>query len=248
VLRFHDPRTGGTSQLRPARPGALTTYTMAAPGGTQADNLRALLVTDLAGRVAAERGNRVSGWHAMADSVLWDACRELNIYPCEYAADPPGPVDLTVVAHGDATAGTPPGQADARHRQWIAAGALIVPGPGLLADGEDPLALRLALLTASYHADVRVRACDIAAAATRLRSWRALVARWASDPSRPMSRRYLTEVSAAIDDDLDFPTALRHLDALAADDLVPAGAKFETFAHLDQILGLDLAREVGRAG
>ncbi len=248
MIRFHDPRTGGTSQLRPARPGSLTTYTMAAPGSTQAANLRALLVTDLAGRVAAERGNQVSRWHAMADSVLWDACRELNIYPCEFAADPPGTVDLTVVAHGDAMAGTGPGRADARHQRWIAAGALIMPGTGLLADGEDPLALRLALLTASYHTDVRVGAGDIAAAATRLRSWRTLVAGWAAHPSQPMSRRYLTEVSAAIDDDLDFPTALRHLDALAADDLVPAGAKFETFAHLDQVLGLDLAREVGRAG
>jgi len=36
------------------------------------------------------------------------------------------------------------------------------------------------------------------------------------------------------------------LDALAADEAIPDGSKFETFAYLDQLFGLDLAREVGR--
>ena len=40
--------------------------------------------------------------------------------------------------------------------------------------------------------------------------------------------------------------ALVTLRALAASPHVPPGAKFETFAHLDQLLGLDLASQVGR--
>jgi hypothetical protein len=41
-------------------------------------------------------------------------------------------------------------------------------------------------------------------------------------------------------------SALALLRGLAPDASVPAGAKFETFVYADRILGLDLAREVGR--
>ena len=41
--------------------------------------------------------------------------------------------------------------------------------------------------------------------------------------------------------------ALQVLRELERDDAVPAGAKFETFAHADQLLGLDLVRDIGRA-
>jgi hypothetical protein len=36
------------------------------------------------------------------------------------------------------------------------------------------------------------------------------------------------------------------LDHLAANEAVPPGARFEAFAHLDRLLGLDLASEVGK--
>jgi hypothetical protein len=61
-----------------------------------------------------------------------------------------------------------------------------------------------------------------------------------------MCAQYAGDFLAALDDDLDTPAALRTLAALAADPVIPDGSKFETFAHLDRILGLDLAREVGR--
>ena len=54
-------------------------------------------------------------------------------------------------------------------------------------------------------------------------------------------------VAAAFDDDLDTPAALRALRALEKDPEIPPGSKFESFAHADQLLGLDLARDVGRA-
>ena len=34
--------------------------------------------------------------------------------------------------------------------------------------------------------------------------------------------------------------------ALAADPQIPAGSKFESFAWTDHLLGLDLARDIGR--
>jgi len=43
-------------------------------------------------------------------------------------------------------------------------------------------------------------------------------------------------------------TLLALLRDLAPDDGVPPGTKFETFAFVDRILGLDLVRDVGRAG
>jgi cysteinyl-tRNA synthetase len=61
-----------------------------------------------------------------------------------------------------------------------------------------------------------------------------------------MCAQYLTEFNAAFDDDLDTPAALRVLRRLEKDSEIPPGAKFEMFAHADQLLGLDLARDIGR--
>ena len=44
---------------------------------------------------------------------------------------------------------------------------------------------------------------------------------------------------------LGVPAVLDALATVATRADVPAGAKFETFAFLDRVLGLDLAREVG---
>jgi cysteinyl-tRNA synthetase len=61
-----------------------------------------------------------------------------------------------------------------------------------------------------------------------------------------MPRRYADVITEAFDDDLSTPRALRELHALEADESVPAGAKFEVFAAMDRLFGLDLARDVGR--
>jgi cysteinyl-tRNA synthetase len=46
---------------------------------------------------------------------------------------------------------------------------------------------------------------------------------------------------------LDTPTALVALGELEKDDKVDPGAKFETFVHVDRLLGLDLARDIGKS-
>ncbi len=51
---------------------------------------------------------------------------------------------------------------------------------------------------------------------------------------------------AAFEDDLDTPRALQVLRRLEKDAAVPDGAKFETFAWADPLLGLDLVRLVGQ--
>jgi cysteinyl-tRNA synthetase len=116
-----------------------------------------------------------------------------------------------------------------------------------LADrGLDPLALRLAFLEHRYRQQMNLTWDTLEDAGKTLRRWREQVAAWACEPSAPMSRRHTDAVVAAFDSDLDTPAAMRELRGLERDPGVAPGAKFETFAHLDQLFGLDLARDIGK--
>jgi hypothetical protein len=53
-------------------------------------------------------------------------------------------------------------------------------------------------------------------------------------------------VLAGFEDDLDTPRALQAVRRLEKDAAVGDGAKFETFAWADALLGLDLTRLVGQ--
>jgi hypothetical protein len=79
----------------------------------------------------------------------------------------------------------------------------------------------------------------------RLPRWRSLVAGWAEQPSAAIHPATRSAVVAALEDGLNSSRALQLLSDLAVL-AVPQGAKFETFAWADQLLGLDLARDVGR--
>jgi hypothetical protein len=114
------------------------------------------------------------------------------------------------------------------------------------ARGLDPLAARLVFLGRRYGDDADVGWAALFAAGTTLLRWREHVAEWAYSPSGPMPRRYADAVTEAFEDDLDTPRALRELHALEADDSVPAGAKFEAFAAMDRLFGLDLVRDIGK--
>jgi cysteinyl-tRNA synthetase len=117
-----------------------------------------------------------------------------------------------------------------------------------LADrGLDPLALRLAFLEHRYRQQLNLTWPALQDADATLRRWRGQVAQWATHPSRPMHAPSVAQMADAFDDDLDTPAAVRALRELARSTDIPPGAKFETFAHIDQLLGLDLARDIGRA-
>jgi cysteinyl-tRNA synthetase len=115
------------------------------------------------------------------------------------------------------------------------------------ARGLDALALRLAFLEHRYRQQMNLTWDILAAADAAVRRWRDRVAEWANSPSRPMCAQYVSEFTTALENDLDTPAALRALRSLEKDSDVPPGSKFETFAHLDQVLGLDLARDIGKA-
>jgi cysteinyl-tRNA synthetase len=116
----------------------------------------------------------------------------------------------------------------------------------LTARGLDPLALRFAFLDHRYRQQLNLTWAVLEAADRTLRRWRERVAEWARSPSKPMCAEYVSDFAAAFDDDLDTPAALRVLRSLEKDSEIAPGARFETFAHADHLLGLDLARDVGR--
>jgi len=119
-----------------------------------------------------------------------------------------------------------------------------------LARGEEPLAVRMKLMRLGYGEAVGdgedFDGTDLDAETETIARWRKLVAFWARSPSGPVSRRYAEAITAAFEGDLNTKVALREMDALAADPAEPDGVKFETFAAADMLLGLDLARDIGR--
>jgi cysteinyl-tRNA synthetase len=112
--------------------------------------------------------------------------------------------------------------------------------------GYDPLALRLAFLSSRYRQQANLSWDAIAGAARTLDRWRSAVAAWAEAPSQALAQGYADELLDAFEDDLDTPRALQVLRRLEKDDAVADGARFETFAWADALLGLDLVRQVGQ--
>ena len=114
------------------------------------------------------------------------------------------------------------------------------------ARGYDPLALRLAFLRTRYRARADLGWDVLTAQDRQLAKWRYQVATWAEEPSRPVPPAVAARLLRSLLDDLDTPRALQDLRRVELDSGVAPGAKFETFAYVDRVLGLDLVRQVGR--
>ncbi|MFD0339479.1 hypothetical protein ACFVH0_12405 [Streptomyces sp. NPDC127117] len=158
-----------------------------------------------------------------------------------------GPADVHVVARDAVPDDAQGGALIEVGRVVTAPQAEGVPDPGTPdpADTADPLAVRLLLLSSPHGTPVTVTGAALAGARQTLRDWRRSVADWAQEPSRPIPADLLRQSHEALAEDLDVASVLALLAGVAARSDVPAGAKFETFAHLDRVLGLDLARDVG---
>jgi cysteinyl-tRNA synthetase len=202
---------------------------------------------------AAPWGTGFPGWHtecsAMSLHYLGDT---IDVHT--------GGIDLRFPHHEDERAQSDSVTGHEVVRHWVHGEHLLFEGRKmakstqnvvLLSDlaerGLDPLALRLAFTEHRYRQQMNLTWSTLAAADATVRRWRQQVAEWASSPSRPMCAQYVAEFLGAFDDDLNTPAALRVLRALEKDSEIPPGAKFETFAYADHLLGLDLARDIGRA-
>jgi hypothetical protein len=226
-MRLHDARTRRLEDVAPAAHGLLRVSCgdRAVHGG--AGNLGTFLLADLVRR-AAETIHR---WRVQLVAAPVEATfqRDLAMLNCRVADDAAtatGPVDLVL--------------------EPVAASADLPAPTEVRARGLDPLAVRLALLESRYRTRVDLGWAAVEAADRTLTRWRDRVAEWAESPSRPMCAELVQQVYDAFDRDLDTPAALQVMRRIEKDDELPVGAKFEMFAHLDALLGLDLARDVGK--
>ena len=87
----------------------------------------------------------------------------------------------------------------------------------LLADGHDPMAVRLAILAHHYRDDWDWTAAGLAAAADRLARWREAVRVAGAAASLPAAEAVLAGVRERLADDLDAPGALAVVDGWADD-------------------------------
>jgi hypothetical protein len=256
VLRLLDVRTGSYAEVTSARRGLLRVcaYAPEAVGGSDLAGLRVLLVADLLARTAELRDWQVltalTGQDSAQLAALERAADALNIHPPAVRAGPGeawaslgGPIDVYLVGDDVGVDGDQSGLVarvgPVRPRQ---AGSLGEP-----AAEPDPLAIRLAMLSFPYHEPADLTDDVLVQARQTLAHWCRRVAEWAQLPSRPAPAPVADRLRAAFDD-LDTATALALLQSLEPDDDVPAGARFETFAYADRILGVDLVRDIGRSG
>jgi hypothetical protein len=215
--------------------------------------LRGYLAADLLRRYAERTGlaPTVIDLLPAGEAGLRAACDQLNIHPPVYTmAEPFGAGQLAgqfadglrepVFDVGVRVAGEAAGPVvEALAGYWLEVGS----DRERVELGEEPLTVRMNLMRQGYGGE---RRGDLSPRDGELAQWRELVARWARSPSGAMSRRHADAITAAFGDGLDTPAALRELAALADDTSVSDGVKFETFAAADRLLGLDLARDVGR--
>jgi L-cysteine:1D-myo-inositol 2-amino-2-deoxy-alpha-D-glucopyranoside ligase len=92
----------------------------------------------------------------------------------------------------------------------------------LVADGVDPMAIRLVLLAHHYRTDWQYTASELSAAQARLAAWRAAFSAPAGAPGEPV----VAALRAALRADLDSPSALAIIDEWAlsggADPVAPS--------------------------
>ena len=110
----------------------------------------------------------------------------------------------------------------------------------LRAEGEEPAAIRLALLAHHYRSDWEWTGADMAAGRQRLAAWRAAVDR----PAAPEADVLLADVRRHLADDLDTPAALAAVDRWAAQAARGEGASPTAGATVralaDALLGVEL--------
>ncbi|MGW1782769.1 hypothetical protein ACWCQQ_27065 [Streptomyces sp. NPDC002143] len=246
MLRIIDARTGQAVVATPVRRGL--TRVEAHASGYGAGSLRILLVADLLVRALELGGTPV--WSLLTgerdQAELRAGATALGMHPFEGGRDlgAGAGVGEAQVLHVVGEGGGAPDEV----RVAVASVEGTVPsGPvtGAASDA-DPAALRLALLARPRTEPLRLDAVALGEARDTLVRWRRAVADWARRPSRPVPDDLRGRLRTAWEDDLDVPEVLRVLRWVedAGPDL-PDGARFETYAYADRLLGLELTRDVG---
>ncbi|MCT9005785.1 hypothetical protein [Streptomyces rhizosphaerihabitans] len=269
MLRILDARTGEPTDAALAR--GLVRVHVHLPG-FGITGLRVLLVADVLVRALEIGGNPVWATLTSAPDPA-DAVDRADTADEAVSADPADPADPNDPADPWDEAGlraraaqlgirpfedhrdTEPGPVATRTIDVLAPGAAptdglrveVAPvdtGRGPAPVPGDPTALRLALLARRRDLPLRLDADALAEAEGTLKRWRAAVAGWATRPSKPVPEDVRLRMRAAWEDDLDVLSVLDVLRWVETSDVVE-GARFETYAYADRLLGLELTREIG---
>ncbi len=236
VLRIIDARTGEPVDAAPARRGL--TRIEAHTRGFDSTALRVLLVADLLVRALELGGTPV--WALLDEegepAQLRAGAAALGIRPFEESRDAASGLGEAQVLHVVAEGGPQPDGVR------VAVAPVHAETPPQEAD---PTALRLALLSSRRSVPVRLDAAALAEAQDTLARWRRAVATWARQPSRPIPDEVRTRLRGAWEDDLGIPAVLRVLTWVETEPDLPDGARFETYAYADRLLGLELTRDLG---
>jgi hypothetical protein len=265
MLRLLDARAGSYVEVRPACRGLLRVcaHVPGTAGETDITWLRVLLAADLLARTAELDGLQVltvlafAGQASAQAAAFERAADALGIHPPAARASVPeshtsagGPIDVHLDAQGAGADSGRPGlvaRVGAARLSWADDHGEAAMAGVLAGHGSDPLAARLALVSVPYYQPADLTEDMLADARETIAHWRSRVAEWAESPSRPIPARIADTIRATFND-LDTVAAIALLRDLAADDGVPAGARFETFVYADRVLGLDLPRDIGRTG
>ncbi|WP_030927806.1 hypothetical protein [Streptomyces sp. NRRL S-646] len=237
VLHITDARTGESVDAAPARRGLTRVEAHVPDFHTGA--LRVLLVADLLVRALELGGTPVWGvlTAERGQAELRAGAAALGIRPFEDRRDVGPGLGEAQVLHVVGEGGeTPDGVR-------VAVAPVDSETPGTT-EAADPAALRLALLSRRRSTPLRLDAAALTEARETLARWRRAVAAWAQQPSRPIPDEARARLRTAWEDDLDVPSVLDVLTWVAESEL-PDGARFETYAYADRLLGLDLTRDLG---
>ncbi|MHC5907165.1 hypothetical protein ACVNF4_25200 [Streptomyces sp. S6] len=242
MLRIIDARTGESVAAAPVRRGLTRVEVHASGYGT--GTLRVLLVSDLLVRALELGGTPV--WALLTgardQAELRAGALALGARPFEDSRDVGEGLGEAQVVHVAPEDGPTPD------------GVLITVAPveGVTSPSAaldtDPAILRLALLSARRETPLRLDTDAVDEARETLARWRHAVADWARRPSRPVPDAVRTRLRRAWENDLDIPAVLALLHTVETDPALPDGARFETYAYADRLLGLDLVRDLGSVG
>ncbi|MFI2038081.1 hypothetical protein ACH470_26050 [Streptomyces bottropensis] len=227
MLRITDARTGEPAEI----PRALTRVHAHVPGDDPSA-LRVLLVADVLAR-ALELGGSAVLFVADPPAALRERADDLGIRRSEPSGTRGGRQVLHVTGSGET--------ADSDTGIGVEVGALTGTGETAVAG----TALRLALLSHPRRTPVTLDATTLTEAADTLDHWRTSVATWATQPSKPVPEPVRQALRDAWEDDLDVRAMLDVLRGVEEARDIPDGARFETYAYADRLLGLELTREIG---
>lgn len=116
----------------------------------------------------------------------------------------------------------------------------------LVAEGYDPLAYRFLTYRARYRSEMDFSPDAMRDADAQVRRLRRRMAEWGAPTALgPAATEVDVRFRAALADDLDLPRAIVIVNEVVGSSL-PDGERYALLASWDRVLGLDLAREVGK--